>query len=73
MIYHNEEGGNTGIIEEVNIYPYKGANKRQKGYRVIIKADYDNDFIYHVSVFETLGDAKNNLKCCGFEIKEEKS
>ena len=61
MVYHNSECGNTGIIEEVNTYPYKGASKRQKSYRVIVKADYDNDFIYHISVFETLEEAKNDL------------
>ena len=68
MVYHNAECGNTGIIEEVNTYPYTGASKRQKGYRVMIKADYDNDFIYHVSVFETLEEAKNDLRRCNFEV-----
>ncbi len=68
MVYHNAECGDTGIIEEVNTYPYKGASKRQKSYRVIVKADYDNDFIYHISVFETLEEAKNDLRRCNFEV-----
>ena len=34
----------------------------------MIKADYDNDFIYHVSVFETLEEAKNDLRRCNFEV-----
>ena len=71
MVYHNAECGNTGIIEEVNTYPYKGASKRQKGYRVMIKADYDNDFIYHVSVFETLEEA-NKLYPIKWTHKEKR-
>lgn len=68
MVYFNKECGNTGMIEEVMIYPYKGASKRQMGYRVMIKVDYDNNFLYHVSVFETLEKAKDDLRRCGFEI-----
>lgn len=30
MIFHDNEHGNTAIIEEVNILPYRGAAKRKK-------------------------------------------
>lgn len=68
LIYKNDDCGNIGIIEEVYILPYKGAKKKQKGYRALAIAEYDNNFIYHVSVFETLEEAKNDLKSCAFDI-----
>ncbi len=68
MVYHDQEHGNTAIIEKVNILPYRGAANRKKGYRVTYKADYDGGFVYRVSVFETLEDAKADIKCCAFNI-----
>lgn len=68
MIYHDNVHGNTAIIEEVNILPYRGATNREKGYRVTYKADYDGGFVYRVSVFETLEAAKADIKCCAFDI-----
>ncbi len=68
MIFHDNEHGNTAIIEEVNILPYRGAANRKKGYRVTYKADYDGGFVYRVSVFETLADAKADIKRCAFDI-----
>lgn len=68
MIFHDNERGNTAIIEEVNIFPYRGAANRKKGYRVIYKADYDGGFVYRVSVFETLEDARADIKHCAFDI-----
>ena len=71
MVYHNAECGNTGIIEEVNTYPYKGASKRQKGYRVMIKADYDNDFMYFKSEFRSMDALNAKLKTTRVKWKEE--
>ena len=67
-IYKNELCGNTGIIEEVMILPYKDAKKREKGYRVIAVSEYDQ-FVYHVSVFETLQAAKDDLKSICFDVQ----
>lgn len=66
IIFKCSNYGNIGTIEEVYIFPYHGAAKKEKGYRVTAKAAYDNNFIYHVSVFETLTEAKNDLKKCAF-------
>ena len=59
--YVNEEYGNIGTIEEVMTYPYKGAPKRQQGFRVTAMAAYEHNFVYHISVFETLQEAKDDL------------
>lgn len=58
--------GNHGIIETTKCYPYSGARTKSLCYRVWI---YNSvGFLYHVSCYETLGDAKNDLNNCGFEI-----
>ncbi len=44
---------NTAKIEKVEILPYKGAIRKTKGFRLSITADYDNNFLFHVSVYET--------------------
>lgn len=31
-------------------------------YRLVLYADYDGGFVYHVSCYETLADAENELK-----------
>lgn len=67
-IFHDEEHGHTGYIDEVYIYPYKGAACKKKSYRVTIEADFDDSFIYHVSVFETFEAAVNDLRNCAFDI-----
>lgn len=67
MIYHDREHENTAIIEEVYTRPYCKAPKKQKAYRVIYTADYDDSFVYRVSVFETLEEAKKDLRICCFE------
>lgn len=52
MYFHDEEHGNTAMIEEVKTFPYKGAPRKQTGFRLIVSADYDEGFIYHISFFE---------------------
>jgi len=67
MNIYKDDFGNTAMIDNVTILPYKGASKRENSFKLIIKADYDNDFIYHVSVYETEKDALNKLQefSCG--------
>lgn len=60
------EFGNSGQIERVYNYPYKGAARKEVAYKVTCMADYNGGFIYRVSVFETLEEAKKDLKHCGF-------
>lgn len=66
MYFHDEEHGNTAMIEEVKIFPYKGAPRKQTEFRLIVSADYDEGFIYHVSLHETLEAAKSKLKTLAF-------
>ena len=54
--------GNTATIEEVFIFAYNGAKEKEKAYRLLLTSDYDNDFLYHVSVHESMQDVKNKLK-----------
>lgn len=60
-IFH-DDFGNTAKITERNILPYRGATQTEKGYVLSITADYDNDFLYYVSVFESVDDAIEKLK-----------
>lgn len=62
MKIYKDDFGNTAIIEEVEILAYKGAQHRNKGFRLKITADYDNGFLYHVSVHETEADALHKLE-----------
>lgn len=66
MIY-KDDFGNTARIEKVEIFPYKGATRKTNGFRLWITADYDNDFLYHVSVYETAVRALKELEkfSCG--------
>ena len=66
MYFHDEEHGNTAIIEKVKTFPYKGAPKKQTGFRLIVSADYDEGFIYHISLHETLEAAKDKLTTLAF-------
>jgi hypothetical protein len=54
--------GNTATLTDVIVLPYKGASERKNGVRLTLTADYDNDFVYHVAVYETEQDALNRLK-----------
>lgn len=71
QIYHDDIHGNTAILEEVFIYPYKGASSKQRSYRVTYTAEYNSYFVYRVVVFETLKAAIGDLINCGFEIVAE--
>lgn len=44
------------------ISPYKGARKKENGFRLSIKSDYDNNFLYHVSVHETEKEAELKMR-----------
>jgi hypothetical protein len=60
-IFH-DDFGNTATITERNMLPYKGSPIKEKGYILSITADYDNNFLYFVSVYESMGDAMEKLK-----------
>ena len=61
-----DEHGNRALIEEVEIKPRKEA-KLEKAYRLSCYAEYDDNFCYHVSIFDSVESAENQLKkfSCG--------
>ena len=54
--------GNRAEIEEVFVFPYKDSPKKEKDYRLSLYAEYDNDFLYFVSLYESELDAIKKLK-----------
>ena len=61
-----DEYENRALIEEVEIKPHRGSTS-EKAYRLSCYAEYDNDFCYYVSIFDSVESAKNQLKefSCG--------
>lgn len=58
----HDDFGNRAEIEEVTTLPYKGSPIKEKGYRLSLYAEYNNDFLYFVSLYESKGDALEKLK-----------
>jgi len=58
---------NTALIETVWNYPNFGANKKELGYWLACFADYNNNFLYFCSVYNTEEAAMEKLKTlsCG--------
>ena len=52
---------NKALIEEVEAKPHKEA-KTEKVYRLSCYAEYDNDFCYYISIFDSVENAENQLK-----------
>ena len=64
-----DEYGNRALIEEVEIKPHKEA-KLEKAYRLSCYAEYDEDFCYYISIFDSVESAENQVKelsCGSFE------
>lgn len=66
-----DDFGNLALIEKVNTFAYNGAPKKTEGYRLMLFAEYDDNFLYHVSVYETLEEAENKLKCFSCDTWKE--
>lgn len=64
--YKDRANDNAAIIEAVKIRAYKGAAYKT-GYRLIMLDTGANNFIYHVSCYETLKEAETALNNMGFE------
>lgn len=58
--------GNKAIIEEVEVKPRKEA-KLEKAYRLSCYAEYNDNFCYYISIFDSVESAENQLKefSCG--------
>ena len=61
-----DEYGNKALIEEVEVKPHKEA-KLERVYRLSCYAEYNEDFCYYVSIFDSVESAENQLKkfSCG--------
>lgn len=66
-----DDFGNLALIEKVNTFAYNGAPRKTEAYRLMLFAEYDDNFMYHVSCHETLGDAKYNLRCLSCDTWKE--
>ena len=66
MLIYKDDYGNTATIDISDRYPYKGSPVKEPAFRLTVKADED-DYVYHVSVFPSIGDALHDLKqlSCG--------
>lgn len=74
MKKYKDNFGNTAKLEEKMIFPYKGANVKSTAYVLTISADYDNDFVYFVSVYETYDEALEKLRtlsCGTFKLENK--
>ena len=58
---YKDEYGNRALIEEVEIKPHKEA-KMEKAYRLSCYAEYNNNFCYYISIFDSVESAENQLK-----------
>ena len=57
----HDDFGNTATIEERIMLPYRGATKQKKSYVLSLTADYNMDFLYFRSVYESMEDVKTKL------------
>lgn len=53
--------GNTAVIEELELYPYKDAPHKVPGYRLTLTSGYNPELVYFVSIYETLNEAGMHL------------
>ena len=66
-----DDYGNIATIEKIETIPYRGATKKTPLFRLSLMAEYDNNFLYHVSCYETLEETLAELsKCSAGTFKE---
>ena len=58
----HDNSGNTATIEKGKTLPYNVAKKKTDAYRLSLYATYDNNFLYHVSTYESMEYLENDLK-----------
>lgn len=63
----HDDFGNTATIFEKEMLPYRGATKQKKSYVLSLTADYEMDFLYFRSVYESLEELNAQLEkfSCG--------
>lgn len=59
--------GNTAKITKKNIYPFRGSQTKEEAYILTVTADYEENLVYFVSVYESEREAMKKLKefSCG--------
>lgn len=64
---YRDDFGNLATIEEVFMLPYERAKERERAYRLKLIAEYDNDFCYFLSMYDSKESAiaKMNKYSCG--------
>ena len=66
-----DDYGNIATIEKMQTIPYRGAPIKTPLFRLSLMAEYDNNFLYHVSCYETLEETLAELlKCSAGTFKE---
>lgn len=66
-LYRNKGYGNCCIVEEVKIFPYKDAPKKETAYRVTHVAEYDSNFIYRIVTLEKYSEVIAELHKTGYD------
>lgn len=63
---YKDDYGNTARIEPLEMYPYRGAPKKEKSFRLWVTSDFES-VVYFVSIYESLTAAKYKLNTfsCG--------
>lgn len=57
----HDDFGNTATIFEKMMLPYRGATKQKKSYVLSLTADYEMDFLYFRSVYESMEELNAKL------------
>ena len=67
MIVYKDIFGNRAEITTTYSLPFKDSKRKVKTYVLKCFAEYDNDFLYHLSCFDCMEDAigKLNKFSCG--------
>ena len=66
-----DDYGNIATIEKMQTIPYRGVSIKTPLFRLCLMAEYDNNFLYHVSCYETLEETLAELlKCSAGTFKE---
>ena len=50
---YRDDFGNLATIDEVFVFPYEGAKERERTYRLKLIAEYDDDFCYFMSMYDS--------------------
>ena len=61
MNTYKDDFGNSAVIQEKFLLPFKGSQYKEKAFVLSLYSDYDGGFMYHRSVHESLTQAEEKL------------